>query len=140
MTAHATLTDVLQPRPCDIQLRCVQPLAADPGSVQEQLIGKAAEKVRSLYYASQRRVAYDEKSPESFFDACYDTYCAAAEVEQVAEDDTTASIALAVFKRAGWFHELLRPTTLAGQVQMQIEALEAARRVKPFLAHQAALC
>ena len=51
----------------------------------------------------------------------------------------TASIAGAIFARAGWFGDLVRPTTLEGQVQMQVAAIEAARLAKPFFAKQASL-
>lgn len=139
-TNSHTLAQVLQPRPCNLELRCVQPMAFEPGSLQEKVVTSAALKVRDLYANNQLRVAYDERCPEPFFDACYDTYSVALEVEQVVADDTTAAIAWSIFERAGWGRDRLKPTTLAGQVRMQVEAIEAAVKARQFFAKQAALC
>lgn len=136
---NALLEKVLQPRPVGAVPRCVKPAQFERGSLQDELVERAAAAVRRIYSAGQRRVSYDERRPEPFFDACFDTYSVVLEVEDAVEDDTTASIAVAIFERAGWARDLLRPTTLEAQVRMQVEAVQAARQAKQFFARQAAL-
>lgn len=138
MTNNDLLSQVLQPRPAGT-VRFVKPAQLERGSLQDELVGRAAATVRSIYSSNQRRVAYDEKRPEPFFDACFDTFSVALEVEEAIEDDTTASIAAAIFERAGWTGDLLRPTTLEAQVRMQLEAIDAACKAKQFFARQASL-
>ncbi len=132
-----TMKAVLQPRPAP-RVRAVKPAAVADGSLQAQLIERAAQTVRNIYVDGQRRVKYDEARPEVFFDACFETFQAALEVEDAAPDDLTASIAAAVFERAGW-SSTLRPTTLEAQVRMQVAAMDAARQARGFFAKQAAL-
>jgi hypothetical protein len=134
-----TLADVLKPRAAAAQPRCVPPVQVAHGSIQDDLINRAAAQVRSIYNRNQRRVSYDACAPEFFFDACWDTLTVALEVEQAVSDDMTAAITGAIFSRAGWFGSLLRPTTLDGQVQMQTAAIDAARLARPFFAKQASL-
>lgn len=136
---NALLENVLQPRPVGAVPRCVKPAQFERGSLQDELVERAAAAVRSIYSAGQRRVSYDEQRPEHFFDACVDTFSVALEVEEAIEDGTTASIAAAIFERAGWTRDMLRPTTLEAQVRMQVEAVQAARQARQFFARQAAL-
>lgn len=133
-----TLREILQPRPVEKQPRIVQPAKVQPGSMHERIVADAAEKIRHIYIKGQRRVAYDERNPEQFFDACFDTRMTVEEVEQCIEDERVARIALAIFHRAG-ITDNPRPTTLRAQVEMQIAVVEAARNVQWLFAQQQAL-
>lgn len=136
---HATLTEVLQPRHAGAPIRCVKPAVVPPGSIQENIISTAAVKIRGIYARNVRAVRYDAARPESFFDACLETRLVADEAEQHADDDTVASIARAIFERANWFADLLRPTTAEAQALMREEAIKAARTARTFFARQQAL-
>jgi len=138
-TQTHTVAEVLLPRPCNITMRCVQPAEYAVGSPQDRLVRLAADKMRAIYVNGARSVRYDEQAPELFFDQCADTFQAAQEVEQCAADDQEASIALAVFERAGWFRDLLRPTTLRAQVEIQLLAIGTARQARLLFAQQQAL-
>lgn len=132
------LTNVIKPRPAPA-VRFVQSARFERESLQEQLVERAAKQVRQIYLQGIRRMKYDEKQPEPYFEACADTFITALEVERVMPDDTTAAIASAIFERAGWGQGNLRPTTLEAQVQMQMVAIEAAEQARQFFAKQTAL-
>lgn len=136
---QATLEQVLQPRPPVLGIRCVQPANYEPGSAQERFVSSAAQTVRSLYLDGARNLGYDPERPDIFWSECADTFCTVLEVEQAAADDHEASVALAVFERAGFFSDRLRPTTLRAQVEMQIAALDAARQARWLFAQQTQL-
>lgn len=136
--ATATLADVLRASPAE-PVRFIKPAKVDSGSVQATIIERAARQVRDIYLDGIRRVKYDEKQPEVFFDACFDTWSVFAEVEQAVQDDATAAIALAILERAGWNRDGLRPTTLEAQVRMQMTAIDAATQAKVLFAKQAEL-
>lgn len=110
-----------------------------PNSPKQALIDKIATRVRALYVAGQRRVAYDEKRPEVFFDACFETYCTWQELDTATDDPVVLAIADAVFERVGFASSNVRPTTLEAQVRMQIEVIQAAKAAKLLFAPQAAL-
>lgn len=131
-----TLKEVLKPRPA-VAVRNIKPADIKPGTLQAKLVEEAAAKVKGLYYAGKRKVGYDPERPEPFFDACVDTYTTIVDVEQTVPDERVASIALAVFEKA-FFGERLLPTTLKAQVEMQIEAVETARRLRLLFAEQQA--
>jgi hypothetical protein len=135
-----TLTSVLQPRPAPEALRCVQPAELTPGSAADVIADRAAEQIRTIYLNSQRYVKFDERDPAPFFDAMADTCQCAHQVEQSVADELVAALTLTIFNRAGWIGGgTLRPTTLAGQVRMQVAADEAALQARQFMAKQAAL-
>lgn len=118
--------------------RFVKPLPVEPGSKFAQLIEDAAQKVRRAYSSGTRRVANDETYPERFADAAFDTVHAIQEVEQYFEDDTSACLAAAIIETAVGF-DSIKPTTDAAQVAMQIEAIDAVKKLRPLFATQTAL-
>lgn len=136
---QATLEEVLQPRPAGEPVRCVKAAEYERGTPQERLVASAAKTVRSIYVDGSRRMGYDPEYSDIFWSECAETMRTVLEVEQVASDDHEASVAMAVFERAGFFSDRLRPTTLRAQVEMQIAALDAARQARWLFAQQTQL-
>lgn len=131
------IKEVLRPRPGDAVFRMVRPASVEAGTFQAQLVDDAAAAVRQLYYRGQRRVGYDANRPEGNFDACVDTFITTVDVEQNVTDERTAALAMAIFERAGFFRELLRPTTPAARDAIKSAVVQAAERVRWLSAEQA---
>ena len=127
-TYSATLPTVIRAGE-PFTVRNVKPLRPASGSVLERVVEQAARKVRDIYVAGRRFVSNDPDQPEFFQDLCFETWMVSGELERSVEDDTELAIAAAIFERAGW-HDTLRPTTLRAQVEMQIVAVETARRAR----------
>ena len=83
----ASIEEVLRPTPPErIALPQRAALNIEPNSPKQALIDKIAARVRSIYNSGQRRVPYDEKKPEPFFDACFETAETWLELDKATDD------------------------------------------------------
>jgi hypothetical protein len=134
---HETLAQVLRPRP-SIGYRNVKPLKPTT-DYQASVLKKEAAKVRDIYRSGIERVFYDRDRPEHFWDRRVDTWMTHAELDLCIHDDTELAITKAIFDEANLTSTDIEPTKLRTQVEMQIAAVDAAKRIKNLLATQAAL-
>lgn len=134
---NTKLLEVLKPSN-PAPLRIVK--ALEPANeFQETLIKKAARQVRDIYVEGQVRMGYDPREPERFFDACVDTWMAYSELSDALADEKELAVVNAVFEEAGFLRDRVFPTTLRAQVEMQITAVEFARKFKTLFATQQSL-
>jgi hypothetical protein len=140
ITPKASLAEVIRPRGPFVEGGpLVYPAEYEPGSLQAELVDKAASQLRDIYSAGTARIPYNDNDPGPFMAACASTYEAALEVTEVLPP-AQGSIALALFKRLWTDTFSVKPTTPRAQVEMQMAAIEAARRLAfMFSAQQAPL-
>ena len=132
------LAEVLQAGPLRPAGRNIQPAKAVPGSAAAQALAFEAETISDIYFRGISQKRY--YSPEAFLTDCGYTWVGTAyAATQTIDDATEASIALALFRRAGLCGGGLRPTTDAAQRSMLERATDFAKRSKPLFAKQAEL-
>lgn len=133
----SVLNEVLRPVPLQ-PVRQVRPIEVPEGTVAEQVIERAAKRLRAQMLAGRARVEFDSKDPSDYMTACADTWLVMTDLEAVLSDEE-AAVANAIFERAGWFNTDLKPTTRRAQVEMQVAVRNAARSARNFFAQQQAL-
>lgn len=116
----------------------VYPADYEPGSLQAELVDKAAYELREIYTAGQCSVGFTENDPGPFMTACAYTYESALEVTE-ALPPSLAAIALALFKRLWSDATAVRPTTARAQVEMQMAAITSAKRLAFMFSKQQVL-
>lgn len=135
---NALMREVLQPREAAQAVPMVQPVAVKPGSIPASFVTLAADKIRKLYNKGlyqPRHAGYHEYYAE----ACAETGLALFEAETVTDDKLTLGLIETIFRKAGFYSQTLRPTTLEAQVMIQMTAIEAARNAQLFMAEQQTL-
>lgn len=138
MNTITQLEEVLKPSTLPpVRFGC--PVDLDSETPAAKLVEAAARQVRDIYLDGIRRVAFDEKRPEAFFSECAETAIAAIEVENTAADEFEANIASTIFQRAGFYSQVLKPTTLRAQVEIQIAVIDAVNKIRWSFAKQQAL-
>jgi hypothetical protein len=132
LAKSASLRDVLQAHPPCSYARYVEPAEYAAGSVQAQVVDKAADQLRAIYTANPARGQH-----ACYQSACAENYLASLEIAAVVTDDREAAIARAIFLRAIPADAgKQRPTAVAALAQMQMLAIDAARRVRLLFAAQ----
>ena len=126
LTPSASLRDVLQPPPACPPTRTAEPAEYVAGSVQAGIVDKAADELRAIYTTSPARGPHD-----CYQTACAENFIASLEIAAVLPDEREAAIARAIFLRAipvaASDH---RPTAVGALAQMQMLAIDAARKVR----------
>jgi hypothetical protein len=126
LAKSASLRDVLQAHPPRPYARHIKPAEYVEGSVQATVVNKAAEQLRAIYTANPARGEH-----LCYQSACAETYIASLEIADVLLDDREAAIARAIFLRAIPADAgKQRPTAVGALAQMQMLAIDAARKVR----------
>lgn len=126
LAQSASLQEVLQAHPPRSPARFIEPAAYAAGSVRAKVVDKAADELRAIYAASPARGEH-----ACYQSACAENYIASLEIQAAAADDREAAIARAIFLRAIPADAgKQRPTTTRGLAEMQMLAIDVARRVR----------
>lgn len=138
-TSNITLADILPKPTAHVELRSVKRIKFNDDA-QRAIVEQAASDVRTKYTKGVAAKSAETRfSGESWHDACFDTVSTVFELDDCVADDTELSIAYAIFDKAGLLSTDLKPTSLRSQVEMQITAVEYARRCKSLFMKQEAL-
>lgn len=139
MKTNITLADILPKPTANIELRSVKRIKFNDDA-QRAIVEQAAHDVRTKYTRGVAAKSAEARySGEAWHDACFDTVSTVFELDDCVADDTELSIAYAIFDKAGLLSTDLKPTSLRSQVEMQITAVEYARRCKSLFMKQEAL-
>ena len=126
LAKSASLQEVLQARPPYQPARYIAPAEYSIGSVQAQVVDKAADQLRAIYTANPAKGEH-----ACYQSACAENFIASLEIADALPDDREAAIARAIFLRAIPADAgKQRPTAVGALAQMQMLAIDAARKVR----------
>lgn len=137
---QSLMLEVLRPRPAPAPDIPVPAIQIEPGSAADAVATKAADIVR--YLAAKYTRSIDPKRfPEEYQSAMAETGYATGHdaVQTVASSDPVAAAAVKEVFRRAMVGRRVYPTTLHGQVELQLCAIDAARHIRGLLFKQQAL-
>lgn len=130
------MAEVLQPRPEAAPLHPRVPRLVPSSEDQKAVLKTAAEVIRDIYLAGRQPPHYYEGQPDARQAACADVECSLYQLYDVIDDDKVLAVAEALYHRAGLTNGNAWPTKPSALAQMQMHAVDQARKLLPLFANQ----